>query len=350
MRKIDSLANTSNNDIVNDDLFLNDDFEFDEELGFWNEDTERLEFGYDEDGLNIYGFDIFGINALTGDKYDINGFDEYGKHCITKTKYSPEGYDCDGYDKDGWFGPIRNGNVKCKKDSRIRTDLKQPTIDDLKKYEKMIPNSKGYRNYEYNYDWFHREFEENGKKGLKDAVGNILVPPIYDGFSEFYTYNSYCSWPIPACNSDGKYALVKKDGSGIPITNFEYDSIEIEPLSGWYITSKNGKKGIVLETGKVLLPCQYDDFTLFFYKDIIDILLDGKHGLLKFNGLYIEPIFDKIGRYKKGNEYLVYVQFKEKNGFLDQSGNFIEENICCNKDIQLLCYDDMDDFRDSLYN
>ena len=63
MRKIDSLANRSNNDIVNDDLFLNDDFEFDEGLGFWNEDTERLEFGYDEDGLNIYGFDIFGINA-----------------------------------------------------------------------------------------------------------------------------------------------------------------------------------------------------------------------------------------------------------------------------------------------
>ena len=46
MRKIDSLANTSNNDIVNDDLFLNDDFEFDDE-------GEEFDDDYDAGGRMI---------------------------------------------------------------------------------------------------------------------------------------------------------------------------------------------------------------------------------------------------------------------------------------------------------
>lgn len=32
---------------------------------------------------------------------------------------------------------------------------------------------------QYNYDWKNQIFEENGRKGLKDILGNILIPPLF---------------------------------------------------------------------------------------------------------------------------------------------------------------------------
>ena len=34
------------------------------------------------------------------------------------------------------------------------------------------------------YDWFDMVFEENGKLGLKDIKGDVVVPAKYDGFQE----------------------------------------------------------------------------------------------------------------------------------------------------------------------
>ena len=36
-----------------------------------------------------------------------------------------------------------------------------------------------------NYDWYDEEFEENGKVGLKNVKGEVLVPAIYDGIASF---------------------------------------------------------------------------------------------------------------------------------------------------------------------
>lgn len=301
--------------------------------------------------LDDYGFDVFGIHFLTGEKYDPHGFDEYGIHHITKTEYSPEGYDCMGYDKDGWFLPIyEKTEFKFREKMRTNALLIQPTLDDCNKYDKSFPDCASFLELKYKYDWFDKVFEANGKKGLKDVKGNVLIPPLYEGFSELYEYPNYRSWPIPACNSDGKYGLVKKDGSGIPVTEFEYDSIEIVPSIGWYIVSKNGYKGLLSEQGKVLLQCRYDDFIFFWNIDITIVCLNGKYGFLKYNSLYVEPIFDEISRLQKSDgKYLVYVHWGGKRGFVDIEGNFIAENQCYD-DSQLVYYDNMpcDDMEDSV--
>lgn len=39
-----------------------------------------------------------------------------------------------------------------------------------------------YANLMSDYDWLDEEFEENGKKGLKNVKGEIVVPAIYESF------------------------------------------------------------------------------------------------------------------------------------------------------------------------
>ena len=74
------------------------------------------------------------------------------------------------------------------------------------------------------YDWYDEKFEENGKKGLKNVKGEIVVPAIYDDFGMpgLYYMNTSC---VPA-QLDGKMALVKRDGKGLPTTEFSYHYIE----------------------------------------------------------------------------------------------------------------------------
>ena len=108
-------------------------------------------------------------------------------------------------------------------------------VDRLSKaIDKEVPLKRSERDAlyeEYNqlmesYDLFDQVFDEGGKKGVRNAAGKILVPALYKGFSETYTYKRYgYIMPVPACDFSGKYALVKCDGRGTPLCGFEYDMI-----------------------------------------------------------------------------------------------------------------------------
>ncbi len=72
--------------------------------------------GFHQDtGIDRRGFNIHGIFALTGTKYDSDGYDKeqydkqgYDKEQYDKQGYNREGFDCDGYDKNGWNTSLRN--------------------------------------------------------------------------------------------------------------------------------------------------------------------------------------------------------------------------------------------------
>ena len=108
-------------------------------------------------------------------------------------------------------------------------------VDRLSKaIDKEVPLKRSEREAlyeEYNqlmesYDLFDQVFDEGGKKGVRNAAGKILVPALYKEFSEIYTYKRYgYIMPVPACDFSGKYALVKCDGKGTPLCDFEYEMI-----------------------------------------------------------------------------------------------------------------------------
>jgi hypothetical protein len=79
-------------------------------------------------------------------------------------------------------------------------------------------------------------FEENGKKGLKNVKGEVVVPAIYDNYGILEPYYLKLS-PVVA-QLDGKVALVERDGKGTPYTDFEYHYIEPILFSNLYAVWK----------------------------------------------------------------------------------------------------------------
>ena len=81
-----------------------------------------------------------------------------------------------------------------------------------------------YNDLILSYDWSDIVFEENGKKWLMNVKGDVVVPAIYDDFSDLAPYYEYPMKVIAYL--DGKAALVKRDGKGTPITEFEFTHVE----------------------------------------------------------------------------------------------------------------------------
>lgn len=95
------------------------------------------------------------------------------------------------------------------------------------------------------YVRYHEVFEENGKFGIKDHEGRVLVQPLYDFLRTCYVYvDDLKTMPIIA-ERDGKLGLILPDGKDTVIADFIYDDIQLrdEPP---YFEAKLGKKKILL--------------------------------------------------------------------------------------------------------
>lgn len=177
------------------------------------------------------------------------------------------------------------------------------------------------------YDLLDVVFEENGKQGVKNAVGRILVPAIYKEFSETYIYTrEEFVMPIPACDFNNKYAIVKGDGKGTPICPFEYDMITF--LRGslkHYLCKKNvgGKifSGIIRSNGEVVVPCEMD-LIHELANGFSALVKDGKIGIYTIHGDYFEPQFDDA------DEEAGFLKVCKDGvwGYLTEKGEFIDEN------------------------
>lgn len=95
------------------------------------------------------------------------------------------------------------------------------------------------------YVRYHEVFEQDGKFGIKDYEGHVLVQPLYDFLRTCYVYvDDLKTMPIIA-ERDGKLGLILPDGKNTVIADFIYDDIQLrdEPP---YFEAKLGKKKILL--------------------------------------------------------------------------------------------------------
>lgn len=91
------------------------------------------------------------------------------------------------------------------------------------------------------YIQYHVVFEENGKYGIKDHKGNILVHPLYDFLRTCYIYvDDLKMMPIIA-EKDGKMGLVLPDGHDTIVANFIYDDIALSDDFPYFEATKDGK-------------------------------------------------------------------------------------------------------------
>ena len=77
------------------------------------------------------------------------------------------------------------------------------------------------------YIRFHEVYEENGKYGIKDADGNILLSAQYDFIRTPYVYvDDLRTMPIIA-QKNGKMGLVLPDRKDTVVADFIYDNISL---------------------------------------------------------------------------------------------------------------------------
>ena len=171
------------------------------------------------------------------------------------------------------------------------------------------------------YNFFDQVFEENGKQGVKDITGKVLVPALFSDFCETYHYDALRGKPLGALNEQGKCALVTTDGTGTTLTPFEYDAIHISAYDNYYISRQGDKRGVIQPNGTVVVPCIIDEI----WEPVNGITLfasNGKHGLFTNWGTYVEPVYDEI----EEKDEKPYARLGDTWGYLDIEGQFIAEN------------------------
>ena len=143
-------------------------------------------------------------------------------------------------------------------------------------------------------DWFTIVIEKDGKEGVMDLDGTVLVPPIFD--KVVYTYSRIlmkADKPAVVINN-GKFGLVRADGTGEMVLPCEHDSIRLTDLLQYFFVTDNGKTMLVSNSGKQLTPQMLDKF-YGTTNGIIPVAAKGKLGLFDTSsGLFVEPAYDDI--------------------------------------------------------
>lgn len=93
------------------------------------------------------------------------------------------------------------------------------------------------------YIRYHEVYEQDGKFGIRDCEGNVIVPAQYDFLRTCYVYvDDLLTMPIIA-QRDGKLGLVLPDGKNTVVAPFVYDDISLREEPPFFETLRDGKEG-----------------------------------------------------------------------------------------------------------
>ena len=111
--------------------------------------------------------------------------------------------------------------------------------------DRMLHNERKFESYMKRvykkYIQFHEVFKENGKFGIRDHKGRILVHPLYDFLRTSYVYvDDLRTMPVIA-QRDGRMGLVLPDGKDTVEAPFIYDDISLRDEPPYFEAIKDGK-------------------------------------------------------------------------------------------------------------
>ncbi len=87
-----------------------------------------------------------------------------------------------------------------------------------------------------------------------------------------------------------------------------------------YWIREDGKFGYIDNTGKIVIPVQYEN-TFGFREGLAGVRINGKHGYIDRTGkLVIPAIFDSTYAFREG---LAWVKQDGKYGYIDKAGNIV---------------------------
>lgn len=106
-----------------------------------------------------------------------------------------------------------------------------------------------YMRLKEKYIQYHEVFEQDGKFGMKDHHGNLMLSPIYDFLRTCYVYNDDLTLVPVIAERNGKMGVVLPDGHDTIVADFLYDEICLRDEYPYFEAKFNGKKGYILKDG-----------------------------------------------------------------------------------------------------
>ena len=213
--------------------------------------------------------------------------------------------------------------------------LPKPTPAD---YEKRVANNRLFTegtnpdqdliNLEFldSIDWSAEIFEQDGKYGVKTALGEMVLPPVFDNFWGL-TSSEIKKGDRVVAVQNGKCGVAIADGTYTWLVKPEYDFIGY-PNQITHV-KKDGKWGLLdIINGKFLISLEcdsIDDYMGFPFSNGIGFYeKGGKTGVITQFGTFTEPIFEEVEKDSDGD---VKVKFNGQWGFINEGNEFtLDEN------------------------
>lgn len=164
----------------------------------------------------------------------------------------------------------------------------------------------------------------NGKFGVIDINGNIMIPFIYSSLTDYFCCSKGVHVYIASLNN--KYGVL--DAEGKPIVDFSYDYIDEYFWNEFGILKVNlhGKYGLISHTGEVYTQVKYDHIRHFDVNALVSIVsISEKLGCVNIHGEEIIPVeYENIQVLSDG---YIKVNSKKKQGLFSWEGEQITEII-----------------------
>lgn len=176
-----------------------------------------------------------------------------------------------------------------------------------------------------NYDWFNIEFTDpdTGKMGMKTVAGEVIVPPLYDGFVELRSYVFSPHAPAIAIK-EGKCGIVKGDGSGQQLCEFKFDYIRSHPGCSLFVARWGEEKkrfGIITAIGKIICPNILTSLDIPV-NGIMTIESDGKCGVIDIETYQcVLPEYDELEM--DAEDYITFVKGDQKGYITEEKGEYV---------------------------
>ncbi|WP_293524514.1 hypothetical protein [Prevotella sp.] len=95
------------------------------------------------------------------------------------------------------------------------------------------------------YEQYHEVFEEDGRFGIKDHQGKILIPAHYDFLRTPYVYvDDLRTLPVIA-QRDGKMGLILPDGKETVVADFIYEDISLRDEPPYFEAWKGSEATLI---------------------------------------------------------------------------------------------------------
>ncbi len=123
---------------------------------------------------------------------------------------------------------------------------------------------------------------KNGKYGIIDSLGTLIIPLKYDLIEHPAIYSNIFAEFLT--NDSGKFGLL--DSNGDILLENKYKEIIWDRLKRgenqqkYYIYKENGKFGAINTKGEIIIPFEYEQLSNFNYQDFTIAKKNGKFGVI----------------------------------------------------------------------